>query len=420
MKAIRRCFLFPIALILLLAHSPAHTWAQSPAPIDAVYWFDWSDDGSKIGLAGDGISVYDANFRLLAFRPQPDPTGSRSIASFSPDGTKLATLNEIWDANTLETLVELPPDVILGQWNSDGSQIATIAQNLREIVIYSATTGDLLKTITLDGSQIIESPPMWSHDSTRIALIDRKYITVLIDAIQGQVIARYPQSDQSLGSVIWSPDDTQLAFTGFSVVALGTYGSKPQSSSTDALRDSIYVMDAANGQIVHTITDLPGNVNQLKWSPDSAQLLAKIQYGLVYVWDIQTEQLIDSYKSSGFMVGIEYSPDGGQIMWGIHPYRDFSHVGLDDIVPQSTYTQSLFNGVIKLAVPAPSAARIQNILNRCVTNAETLNNLNRLLATAQYVDFIAAINTLPADQIPPACAADVIAIAEVLNAAPTR
>lgn len=415
MRNTLKTFVCLTLLLGLLIRIQSHLQAQAPEQPDSLYWVDWSQNGSRIVTANaDGINIYNAEFKLLNSRHYPESSEAISLNSLSPDGSRLAILNQIWDANTLQMLLQFEPSHLLGNWSKDGKSIAAVAFDTNSIAVYDTVTGNLTREIS--GDFRLKDYPVWSPDSTHFATVDRAKTLIIIDISTGEIIAHYPHED-FLGPIIWSPDGTQLAYGGFAEVEPNTPGSRlNEGSTTGALRDSVYIADATTGQILHTFTGLPYFVTHLAWSPDGTELLAVTGFKEVYIWSAKTGQLIDKYETTGGVIGIDYSPFGGQIMIGFKVNNDTPSVQLGSSIFQATSTRSFLDGAIQMIVPAPSTERLQAIMNECATNQTAVSQVNGLIAAQEFHNFTQAISRLPASDIPPGCAADLIAVAEALQA----
>ncbi len=382
--------------------------AQSDIQPTSVYWFDWSQDGTRIAIATpDEISIYDATFRLLASRPQPDPTRSRSFTSISPDGLHLATEKEIWDIETLTPLLQLNSAYSLGDWNQSGTIITTVGSDMRSIIFYDTSTGKSVKTIAT-GNVILTFNPVWSPDNTRFAIIEGKNTLALIDASNGQVLARYPHEELLNPVIAWSHNNQYLAYSGFAEPKLGTTG--------NTIQYSVYIADTSNGQIVYTFKSLSNFVTQLIWSPDDTQLLAVIGSDQVYIWDTQKGQQIDSYQTVGGLIGVDYSPFSAQIMMGFNLYWYTPPSGTNASIVESSITRGFLNGAIQMAVPAPSAEKLQAITQACGVQPRVEQSLTAQISSDSLQAFSDQVTALTDAQIPPGCKADLLAVAEALMA----
>jgi hypothetical protein len=76
---------------------------------------------------------------------------------------------------------------------------------------------------------------------------------------------------------------------------------------------------------------------------------------------------------------------------------------------------------LQVITPLPSFDRLQNILNACIRDTivpahEVMDLTVRSVTESTLSDFIAQVESLPEDAIPLACRADLLAVAEALQA----
>jgi WD40 repeat protein len=404
------------ALFGLVLFSTNPVYGQSDAKLAYVYWFDWSDDGTRIAVATpEGIQIYNARFELISSRSQPDPSGGRQFAALSPDGTRLTTENAVWDTKSLQSLFQVDTtEYPLGDWSRDGTQVSGVVSGARAIAIYNGFTGQQVKIIST-GDYPLLSNPHWSPDNRYFAFNTLGKRLVIVDAAQGETIAQY-RYESFVSSITWSPDSKKLAMGSFTERQPGTSDSTSLASSpTGAVRYSIDVVDISNGMILHTIDALPQPVNYIRWSPDGTQLVATVGAKQVYVWDTINWQLRGQYDTPGGLVGIKYSPFGGQVMMGFNFYWLAATPRSSAFTPQSIFVQTRLGGAIQIVVPAPSLERLQGIARSCGLPKSTAQSLTTSITPNRLNTFMDAVRALPAGTIPPACAADLLAVAEALQ-----
>jgi hypothetical protein len=108
---------------------------------------------------------------------------------------------------------------------------------------------------------------------------------------------------------------------------------------------------------------------------------------------------------------ISFSPYGGRLAYG-------SAIPSEAIVSSEPQTDdagavSLAGGAIQIVVPAPSRERLQAIAVACNAPAPVQEAL--AAQTESINDLAAQVEALPEGTIPPACAADLIAVANALQ-----
>ena len=50
-----------------------------------------------------------------------------------------------------------------------------------------------------------------------------------------------------------------------------------------------YILDAHNGELLYTLTDLGGWVKSVSWSPDGSKLAAGDSNSNIWIWEIATQ-----------------------------------------------------------------------------------------------------------------------------------
>ena len=84
----------------------------------------------------------------------------------------------------------------------------------------------------------------------------------------------------------------------------------------------------------------------------------------------------------------------------------------------ASQTQSFSDSAIQIVVPFPSLGELQAISKRCTTQPDIQQRLTSRIDQAKLPDFVTEVKKLSKEQIPPACAADLIAVAEALQKKP--
>ncbi|HEX2906175.1 MAG TPA: hypothetical protein VHO69_04900 [Phototrophicaceae bacterium] len=111
MKAFRRCFLFPIALILVLIHSPARTWAQTPHQLTAAIKFPSIRSYEIVNTYGDFIAVSnEGKYIFLCW-----------------DSTATCYM---WNKETQELTLLAETRGIFTKWSVDNSQLITTDETI--------------------------------------------------------------------------------------------------------------------------------------------------------------------------------------------------------------------------------------------------------------------------------------------------
>lgn len=298
----------------------------------ARYEYDWSRDGSLLIVVEYGVSVtvYNANGQLLASQ-QGDfhdaslsPDENRLLMS-------LGEMTEIRDANTLQLLGVLP--ITRVGWSSDGSELVSYDPNpLGGMKFYSAEDGTLLRDFTGADSAFAHwpTPPSQSPDATYFVAGFRDQLVVL-DAVTGAQVYSY-QLDSDIAAYSWSTDSTRIALSLRKELPTAVEGSYPTGNSRGTYRlNSIVAMEIATGSITDLRSGFEYPVVSMVWSPDDTQIATWFD-GNVNILDSANGDVLDSFSITPNYDFIGYSPWGGRITMGLYRSQSDVPPVLDDLI----------------------------------------------------------------------------------------
>jgi WD40 repeat protein len=402
-----------LLVMLTMAGSGVTRFVQAQVETDQrMTSVAWSPDGRAIVSATStgNIQIWDVGTGIMLYEFQGH-TGAVYTISWHPDGTRFATtshadkLVRIWESNTGQMIAELPVNAFYEQsaliaWNPTGTPIMSVAivtdggAPLQISQVVDDTFQQQPATINVTAYDLA-----WSPDGTRFAMahVIGIYIFDDLSSLEPRAIVPFHSS------LAWSPDGTKLV-------------------AGEILSGTINVIDVATGRILNsfqwTPRDNEDGIASVAWSPDGLVLLADNRNGTIQSWDALTGELLQTWS---------LSRRGGKSMMSLSRYGGRLAVGnstpLSEITEQaqveSGVIQSLADGAIQILVPAPSLDRLNAIAALCVRDGDT--GIDGVSAVAQtpttFADlpaFVARVEALPADAIPPACAADLLAVAEAL------
>ena len=378
---------------------------------ELVNYVVWSPDGSKIGVAStDGfLSIWQtADLRHTvtfdAFTEASAPSGpQRYDFAWSPDGARIVTGGH---------------DTFLRVWNvADGKLLATLMQE-------NAFVTDV----------------DWSDNGAFIGGTQAGDFGVEIwDATTYQRVSAYPNSSVSID---FSPDSRQFVM-GVSGI-IGIYDTRSG--------ELLYGLPAPAENQTFYLFHLDELLGTVIWTPDHRYIIGFRSNNSIEVWDIESKQMKHSFENPGLPFFSPVTMDFDTVS-----NNTFSLVGLDGILQTrdlesgklieqrqvieagqpsafSPYGGRLAvidaqvkraNGELPLQiiVPIASVERVQGIAQRCVADANNLTSavtdvFNRTaiesLTETTLPAFVEAVEALPSDAIPPACRADLIAVAEAV------
>ncbi|MBZ0281275.1 MAG: hypothetical protein K8L97_11085 [Anaerolineae bacterium] len=398
-----------LLMLIVLLVSIYSAAAQEPTP-DSAKSFSWSPDGTKLAIFADnGVFIYDRDFQLLRYREQ---NHLFAYGAWGLDGTKLIVGNSILSVDTLETLIEYESPI--HTWLNDGLQLITLDNGGREIRIWDTNNGSLIKTIE---SPIQVEYAVPSPDSSRILVVVSNGIFIF-DFNRGELAGQYLFPVHSVNAYTWSPDGSQIAFAAFTLVPAGTKGSVPNADPNTAIVNTLNILDSITGDILLTSDPLSESVSAISWSKNMPRLAGVSRSGSVYIWDAEKLSILNTFSVLGEVTGrIAYSPYGGVVVIGINPETVNPPSPMSNQNPElisEENTSALANNTLQIVVPEVSLEYLAAIQSVCSKNG------NSPLAVPQtdmnLANYIFRIESATPAQIPPACKADLLAVAEALQA----
>jgi len=276
----------------------------------AVVHVNFSSDGKRIltismsspYLGNDDpkiVRIWDAATGKSLGEPMREENGVWSDASFSPDGTRIITVNgnntaQVWDAATGKPIGEpmLHKDrVECAEFSPDGSRIVTGTSDepgeSGEARIWDASTGKPLgKPIQNNGGVISAS---FSPDGKCILTGSR--VAQIWDAATGKPMGKPMQDPNYKGraKALFSPDGTRI------LTYLG--------------RAIIRIWDESTGNEVCEIEG--GEIHEVTFSPDGRQIAVAADVG-TSVYDAETGQALGEDMVQDRTAS--FSPDGARIV----------------------------------------------------------------------------------------------------------
>jgi WD40 repeat protein len=383
----------------------------------------WSPDGKHIavGYQNGRIEVISLMSPSTVMVLQDSANGFITALDWSPDGQMLASGTAsydnrltIWDINTGAPVITdntFGIDILEVQWSLDGTHVLATSAEPQSLPFNSILVNVLSKD-TQGLSLGTVSSAQWSPDGAKIALshVSRVFIfdidsmTIVADYPIEQTTFRSRLQNQAL-EVIWHPNGTELAIgmTDGRILILSH-----KTPNELALVTTLIAHDY-NGD-----DRLLGFVYALSFTNDGNRLTSISGDGTVRTWDTSTWQVIDEVTTAP-NYGAAFTVYGGRA--AVTTTLDAMQSSPD---VDSAFTQSsIANGLVQIIVAAPSLDRLNAIAELCVRDAaiptRAVSELARPLTSIEALPhFIAQVESLPDGAIPPACAADLLAIASAL------
>jgi WD40 repeat protein len=415
-------------LIVLLSVVQTGSAQERPQPATTyILDIDWSPDGTQLAVAGvypgtvtePGIIPADTHGYLSVIDGLSgdvifvtEPSSAFTSVSWSPDGERLALGSfdgTVWiaDASTGERLTNLfghQSTVTDVDWHTNGTQIVS-GGNWDELVIL----WDAVNYTLLSQWQISAHPNTIAFGVTEQTIMvgteGGLYEFPLDLATDTHITPDYRIIDGWILSFAYSHDERY--------VAAGTIA----HMSSLGIRDNafIFVYDLIARTPAYQFETTLGSVAGVFWSRDNRHLAVLNEDDTTTLWDIEAGIITASYPSFGAgqydQGGIAYSPYGGRLVLG-----NWLNPNASRLLEEA---QLLGEGTVQIIVPDPSLERLNAIAELCAqdspSSARAASLTSQSISEATLTDFIAQVDTLPADAIPPGCAADLLAVAQALQ-----
>ena len=297
---------------------------------------------NNLALSGDGTRLISAgsdhtlriwsvqNGLAKSVRQLTGATMRVSKMALSPDGRQMlcgladewvdgahSTPARLWDAATGRTVRELPGHyygVLDAAWSGDGKSILTSGFG-GGLHFWNAATGQ--KTRALEKENVKSESVALNGDGTRaLAAVDadNKINTVqLYDTQSGKVLKKFSwpvaKSYSAIRALFFSPDQTKFLAAGEDGVATlwniesgkvehemrcdesiysAAFSPDGQTIATGSRDAQVRLWSAADGALLHTLTELQYTAASLSFSPDSQTLAGSDTEGHINLWDVKT------------------------------------------------------------------------------------------------------------------------------------
>ncbi len=378
--------------------------AQDSSYITGINSLSWSPDGQMLAVGGtiEGrlvIRLYGSDGNFLS---DIDVEGSVLSLAWNHNSSKLAavigsTIDTIyiWDIASKKILATIPQEggtsTYSVGWSPDGVLLASVRTFLN---IWDASTAAKVTTLRTDNWRNVSVQSFtWYPDGRQIAWVDSERMLRVWDVDAG-TIRQQVQMTSFIVSIAPSPDGTQLALGG-----------------SDG---SVQIVDSTD--ISALITSFQGPSEALwylSWAPQGDYIAVAGSRSDIAVWDVTTGEKVDTIPKAtyGFLEAMEYSSYGGRLAYSTNQ----ASIGAPPVNPQALaqrYSANILNGAVQIVVPAPSLERLQAIGQHCRVPQNVVETLN---TPEQLSVFVTQVQTLTEAQIPPGCAADLIAMAQALQ-----
>ncbi|MBN1564495.1 MAG: protein kinase [Anaerolineae bacterium] len=280
-------------------------------------------------------------------------TGVVDWVHVSADGALLmASTNSdnmirVWDITTGEekAALQVPYGIMATAFSPDGKRVVSTDNGDTGMILWDWQTGEQLLTWT--------GVAEFENDAASVKFTpDSQYIvtgmgvgdgTIRVwDVVTGELVHTWPilddageAQDSELNRIAISPDGSQVltrSTQNETLVLLnltdgaelwrknGQFGGinfSPDGSQVLATADNtIQILDAGSGELLHELTGHNDSIFQAMYSPDGSQIVSGSYDGTLRVWDIASETVIRQLAHGGEINTVAFGMDGATIFSG--------------------------------------------------------------------------------------------------------
>jgi WD40 repeat protein len=391
-----------ITIIINISAQPANAFQQPSKQVSAIAW-SVDERNIAVGFSNGIIQLWDVSEKAIK-HILLNHTQRISGLAWHPNSTQLlltASLDgniNLWNAQSGELIRGFSNQGIVTAitWSSDGNQFVTASGSERQdILVWNVTTGEILARH--NGGTLVQFA--WSPDYQQLGVVqfpgsidfaDPNTFSLMIgNLLQPEGM----HGELFINTLSWSLDSRYIA-TG------GTQG-------------IVRVWDVAERKLLFTLqghdttkhTLATSAIVSVAFSADSSQLYSVSTDGTFRAWNTETQQVLETsvIKAPNLAYDVAWSTYRGRVA-----VSGVNHASANTLSVQS------FGDVFQIAVPLPSVQKLQTLTTLCVSNLSSRQKLIEQISTSQLTTFANNIQML-SDAIPPACAADLLAIAAALQ-----
>jgi WD40 repeat protein len=367
------------------------------------------------------------NLNLLATKV--DNNTKTSIA-WSPNGLYLVTggvyeypVVEVWDliSNHLMTTLEEHQSSILSiVWSPDSSSFVStgVDGQINVWAVPSFTLSQQMMITRNENQPVTITSITWHPQENWLASAQSYGETTIWDVETGERISSFMRPNfHEITFVSWSPDGTLLA-----------------SSSQDG---TLYLWQSSTRSVIQIITN-ETPIYSLDWSPNGKNLVSGDSEGTIKIWDVTTGNIQQEFKAeTAFFAPVLWSPSSQMIIGGGQNGLIYIWMFDDNTIQTMAVNQPIlgldfspYGGQVAYTLLDPSlSVRGETDFKVFVPNA-TIQLLNAITTNClapeigiasvsdqtRLPEFVTTIEALSDDQIPPGCKADLLAVAQAIQA----
>jgi WD40 repeat protein len=374
----------------------------------------WSPDGSKLAAADytNAIRIWDVRTGGVLATLNGHTSYITALA-WSLDGAKLiSTSNDrtamVWNTSSGSAISVLPlhEQIITGAIWQDNEQAITVTGGIDltpQLRVWNSSTGELVNQVEgIGGGLLTYSPDGQILAVNKTVVIELRHsdtfelIRILTPTNPDEAI----QSGYAMSSMSWSNDGLEIV--------------------TGHWNGNIQVWNVSSGEVIREFD--PGTnpswptldrilIVGASFDSSGTQIISATATGMVRTWDLETAAIVDELDVNRRIYGADFSPFQARIALGGEPMESTVSA-----FSQSSQDTLFANSAVQIVVPDPSPERLQAIAEACDAPLRMIQAASNATSQADIAAFEMAVEALPEGAIPPACAADLLAVAQAIHA----
>jgi WD40 repeat protein len=406
--------LFAVLLLIMVYQQTVVAQSDTSRYTTAVAW---SRDGNLVAVVGiqppsdtiaskGYVSVYDVTTQGLLYHAVTEYGGYASVA-WSPENRFLAIgsydqtikVIDLEQQDIIATLTGHRAVVTSVDWSPDGRTLVSTGALDQQVILWDMSSYQQISVVEMgDPWRAVFNP-----EGTRIAVGGMPGLYVFpVDIIMSQSVevARYRLADGYIGGLDWNEDATQIAFG--TLVFPSVIDPQAQSSA------QLIIVDANTGI---KLSVMESNMESI-FGVSLFTNLASVHSvgGWVQVWNLENNTLVGTVPGANrYPSSVAFSPYGGRLAYGTVVSDTHGLVSAEQVDTLG----------FDLLVPDPSLERLNSIAEMCVQDsaspARATSLTSQSVSESTLTDFVAQVEALPTDAIPPACRADLLAVATAIQ-----